>query len=114
MRARPTPSGSASPTGPTSRPTPTSRTVGWRASPNGRSNRFSLRSVRMQLVLERARDDRLTTSGWYRIGDGFLQIDSDYGPLVEAAEAWYGECRVADAEPGLPFVQCRAGVLPGS
>jgi len=68
----------------------------------------------MQLVLERSPSDRAATGGWFRIGDGFIEVASDYIPLVEAVEAWYGECRVPEPEPGMPFVRCRAGVLPGS
>ena len=68
----------------------------------------------MLRVVDRPLDDRLTTTRWYRIGDGFLGIASDYAPLVESAEAWYRECRVEGPEPGLPEVCCGATVLSGS
>ena len=48
----------------------------------------------------------------YRVGDAFLQVSSDYRPLVDALAVQYGESPLV--EPGLPLLRCNATLLPGS
>jgi len=48
-----------------------------------------------ELVSElRRRASEPVASACYRFGDALLEIDSDYGPLLDGLSRWYGECAV--------------------
>jgi hypothetical protein len=46
-------------------------------------------------------------SACYRFGDSCLEIDSTYGPVLDALRLWYGECAVSDPPPpGIGRIRC--------
>jgi hypothetical protein len=66
-------------------------------------------------VLEAAegKDPPCADPVWFRFGDGFLEVVSDYEPLLHDLDAYYGDCGIAEQ----PFeglrVRCTASLLPG-
>jgi len=54
------------------------------------------------------------TPAFYRIGDAFLEVVTDHGPLLEALAVRYGECGVSQADASVPLLRCTATQLPGS
>jgi hypothetical protein len=46
------------------------------------------------------------STDWYRIADGFLGLDCDYGPVTQRWREIYHDCSCAGPEGGLPSLAC--------
>lgn len=49
---------------------------------------------------------------WFRLGDGFLEVVSDYDPLLRDLDVFYGDCEIAQPPRSGLQVRCAASRLP--